>query len=37
VAGVWGYSLLWALLVILSFGCAAGFRTLFQRRRIGLS
>lgn len=31
VAGHWGYSALWILLVVISITCALGFRSLFQR------
>lgn len=31
VAGHWGYSALWILLIVVSCTCALGFRTLFQR------
>ncbi|SEI97775.1 Predicted arabinose efflux permease, MFS family [Dyadobacter sp. SG02] len=31
VAGHWGYSALWTLLIVTSCICALGFRTLFQR------
>lgn len=30
IAAHWGYNVLWATLVVLSFSCALGFRTLFQ-------
>ncbi|MCF0070059.1 MFS transporter [Dyadobacter sp. CY261] len=31
VAGRWGYSALWILLIVISCTCALGFRSLFQR------
>lgn len=35
IAAHWGYNVLWVALVVLSFSCAFGFRTLFQGR-VGL-
>ncbi|TLV03101.1 MFS transporter [Dyadobacter luticola] len=32
VAGRWGYDVLWFILVVLSFACAAGFSMLFRKK-----
>lgn len=32
IAAHWGYDVLWVTLVFLSFGCAVGFKLLFQRK-----